>query len=236
MAAAGILVAHAMFAYRSGFGGLARAVGSLAPLAPPVAFCAALVVVTSTYLPLRSIEALIVVIPAVCCAALFADGISRTKTAFRATFRGTKDVTDEIALLTAALVFGRVVEAALAGGEVSRTLAGLSMPPIAILAALVGAVAITSLAGLHQIASVTVALVLVTPFRHQFADIVVLEAGLVAWAISTIIGVSAVGVTATAAFYRVPRGPMSFGPNLWFAAAFGVVAVCLLAALNALLK
>jgi hypothetical protein len=236
MAAVGILIAHAMFAWESRLAGLGRAVMSLAPLAPPVAFCAALVVLAATYLPLRSIEALVVVIPAVCCAALLAEGWPRARSAFAATLRGTKDITDEIALLTAALVFGRVVEAALAGGEVSRTLAGLSMPPIAVLAALVGAVALTSLGGLHQIAAVTVAFVLVTPFRQQFADIVVLEAGLVAWALSTIIGVSAVGVTATAAFHRVPRGPMSFGPNLWFAAAFGATAVCFLAALNGLLS
>ncbi len=95
--------------------------------------------------------------------------------------------------------------------------------------------AISSLAGIHQIVSMTVMLVLLVPLNSGLADTVLMESALIGWAFASMIGISAVSVASAGSMFRVPLEQLVFGPNLKFVTVFGTGAILVLGAVNSFL-
>jgi hypothetical protein len=83
--------------------------------------------------------------------------------------------------------------------------------------------------------TVTVLLVLVGHLPLGIHDVVLMEAGLLAWGFASICGISAVSVAAASSMFGIELERMVYGPNLKFLAVLGAVATLLLAAVNAVI-
>jgi hypothetical protein len=235
VAACGLVLAHLMYARGVGLAALGRAISGLAPVMPPVALCAALVVGVSAATSLSSLQALITAVPVLCAFGLARLGPGRIRAAAIQVRDGLSAVGGEIAILTLSLALGAAIRVAIGKLALGDVIAAVDPPPAVVIAAIIAVVAVTALIGVHQMVTVSVMLVLVAELPLGIHDVVLMEAGLIAWGFASICGISAVSVAAASSMFGIELERMVYGPNLKFLAALGVMATALLAAVNALL-
>ena len=235
MAAGGLILSHLMFARGLGLALLWRAVKGLAPIAPPVALCALAITLLTSFTDLSTLESVVVCTPILCAAALLATGRSALTAALGGVYRGMGSVTDEVVLVTVALVLGRVLERTLSDAGVTGWIGGFDLPPESLIAITVVVMTAAALAGIHQLVSITVMLVLLVPLSAGLADVLLMEAALLGWAFASMIGISAVSVASAGTMFRVPMEQLSFGANFKYVVAFGVAATACLMAANRLI-
>ena len=138
-------------------------------------------------------------------------------------------------IVTCAFVLGRVLVSGLGAVDSSAWLDLATLPAPAIVAAVIAIPPALALIGIHQIVSITVLLVLFTQAPTGVADLVLFESALVAWSISSMVGLSAISTVAAASFFRVRLERVAFGANLVYGAAIGVLGTAALSLLNAML-
>ena len=233
LAAVGLTLSHLIYASGVGLDQLWRAVESLAPIVPPVAICAATVVAVTSFTPLSTLQSVALCTPVLCAGALLVRGRGMLGSALGGVYRGVAGIADEIVLVTVALVLGRVLEQALAASGVDDWIAALALPPIALIAITIAVMTVTAMAGIHQLVTMTVMLVLLAPLSSGLAEAVLMQSALVGWAFASMSGISAVSVAVAGSMFRVPMERLVFGPNLKFVVVYGVVATLALAAINA---
>jgi len=229
----GLAIGYALYARGTGPRLLWRAVAGLAPLMPPVVLCASVLAGLAAFTPLTALQALVLAMPLLCVAALAADRRRPLRRVLGGAWRNADGFGDEVLLLTAALVLGRALEAAIAAHGVAALIGGLAPPPVVLIAVVVFGMTATALVGVHQIVTSTVFLVAFGDPGLGLAPVVLMEAVLVGWCFGSMVGISAVSVAVTAPMFDVPRRQLSYGANLWFALAWGTASVALLAAVNA---
>ena len=134
-----------------------------------------------------------------------------------------------------ALALGRVLELVLAQIGMTEGIAALDPPAILLIALTVLGMTLASLAGIHQVVTMTVVLVLLAPLQSGLSDLVLMESALVGWAFASMVGVSAVSVATTGSMFRVPMEQLVIGPNLKFVAAYGLATILVLGAVNLVL-
>jgi len=234
MAAAGLALAHLMYARNVVWGDLWRAVLALRPVGAPVAICAAVITLLSGLTHLSTLQSVAAATPVICAAALLSQGRREFTSAFVAAYRGLGGVADEVVLMTVALALGRVLEAVLAEHGVTGWIAGLGLAPAWLIAITVVAMTLTSLIGIHQVVSMTVVLVLFAPLSAGLGDLILMESALIGWGFASMVGISAVSVASASTMFRVPMERLAFGPNLKFVAVYGVGAILILAVVNRL--
>ena len=240
MAAMGLVLAHVMYARDVGLSDLWRAVLGFAPIVPSVAACALVIAGLSSVAGLSTLQALIATIPLLAAIMLLATRGAGTRSAkARAiavdTWRGSRRVCDEIVVVTAALILGRVLEAAIQQAGVGDMVGALALPGWAVIACVIGTITLLSLVGIHQVVSIILVLVVFMPLDTGVSDVVMMEAALIGWAFASMVGVTAVSTATASAMFGVPRIQLIFGPNLIFVFAFGTLSVVLLSLVNALL-
>ena len=234
MAAGGLLLSPVMFARGIGLGGLWRAVLALRPVVFPVALCAATITRLAGFTSLTTIQSVAIAVPPLCAIGLIGLGLRAMKSAAGDAVRCMATVADEIVLLTVALALGRVLELVLAEIGMTETIAALNPPALLLIAVTVIGITAASLAGIHQVVSMTVMLVLLAPLQSGLSDLALMEAALVGWAFASMIGVSAVSVATAGSMFRIPMEQLVLGPNLKFVAVYGCAAILALGAVNSL--
>ena len=239
MAVVGLILAHLMYARGVGLQDLWRAVRGFAPIVPSVAVCALMIAGLSSVAGLSTLQALIATIPLLAVMTLFmtrgghAPGAKARAIAVD-TWRGSSRVCDEIVVVTTALILGRVLEAAVQEIGVGDMIGALALPGWAVIACVIGTITLASLAGIHQVVSIIVVLVIFMPLETGIADVVMMEAALIGWAFASMVGVTAVSTATASAMFGVPRVQLIIGPNLLFVLAFGTLSVVLLSLMNGL--
>jgi len=234
MAAIGLIVAHMMYAREVGLADLWRAVKGFAPIVPSVAVCALMIAGLSSVAGLSTLKALIATIPVLAALSLLAARRTQIRAIASETWRGSSRVCDEIVVVTTALTLGRVLEAAVKDFGVGEFVGSLALPGWAVIACVIFTITIASLAGIHQLVSIIVVLVIFMPLDTGLSDVIMMEAALVGWGFASMVGVTAVSTATASAMFRVPRVQLIFGPNLKFVAVFGMLSVGLLTAANGL--
>tara|TARA_R110002126_G_scaffold36678_20_gene111310 strand:- start:6312 stop:7643 length:1332 start_codon:yes stop_codon:yes gene_type:complete len=228
MAAIGLVLAHVMYARDVGVADLWRAVKGFAPIVPSVAVCALMIAGLSTVAGLSTLKALIATIPMLAVLSLLAARAAQAREIVSETWRGSSRVCDEIVVVTTALILGRVLEAAVKDVGVGDMIGALALPGWAVIACVIATITLASLAGIHQLVSIIVVLVVFMPLDTGVSDIVMMEAALVGWGFASMVGVTAVSTATASAMFKVPRAQLIFGPNLVFVAVFGTLCVGLL--------
>lgn len=233
MAAIGMVLAHVMYARDVGLADLWRAVKGFAPIVPSVAVCALMIAGLSSVAGLSTLKALIATIPVLALLSLLTARGAQARAVAGETWRGSSRVCDEIVVVTTALILGRVLEAAVKDIGVGDMIGALALPGWAVIACVIATITLASLAGIHQLVSIIVVLVVFMPLDTGLSDVVMMEAALVGWAFASMVGVTAVSTATASAMFRVPRIGLIFGPNLLFVAVFGILSVGLLTLANA---
>ena len=80
-------------------------------------------------------------------------------------------------------------------------------------------------AGIHQVVTATVMLVLFGALPLGLSHLALMEAVLLGWAFTSMTGLSAVSVAAASTMFGVPLERVAYGPNIRFCLAFGVIGV-----------
>lgn len=235
MAAIGLVLAHLMYAREVGLTDLWHAVRGFAPIIPSVAVCAAMIAGLSSIAGLSTLKALIATIPVLALVTILAARKRQFRIVATETWRGSSRVGDEIVVVTTALVLGRVLEGTIQTMGLADLVGGLALPPWAVIAAVIVVMTLAALAGIHQLVSMIVVLVIFMPLDTGVSNLVMMEAALVGWAFASMVGVTAVSTATASAMFAVPRAQLIFGPNLWFVAAYGALSIPLLWGVNALL-
>ncbi len=235
LAAVGVLVSFAAFDRRSSLRDLAAALASLAPVAPPIAVAALAVVATATVGNLSTLEALVVGLPLPCLLALAAGPGGAARAALRRTAEGLGGIGPETALLALATALGATFEACLPQTGLLDWLVGRNLPPWAVILAVVTAMNVAGLCGVHAIVSGTALLVVFTSVPTGVADLVLMQALLAGWGLSTSISIGSLSIAAGATMFGVPPTRLVAARNVAFAFAVSAAAAAALTALNALI-
>ncbi len=228
-------LALSFFVLGDGAGGLAalrRALSSLAPIVPAVALAAALVATISGLGGLTTLQAIVLGVPPLCLAGLLPLGTSRLGEAVSATWRNLPEIGGEIGILVLAIALGAVFEAVLAGSGIAEEIAGLGLQPAAVIAFIVAGMSVAGLIGIHPIVSATAVLVVATGLEIELADILLMQAVLIGWALGAMISFSGVSVVTASALFDVSPWRLIFGRNISFVIVFGSVSVLILGFLN----
>lgn len=235
LCALGLVVAQLMYTPGVGVGALWQALRAFSPVLPPVALAATAVLVLTALTPLTTLQCLVVSIPVLCLGGLVAQSVDHLRRAVVQTGRGVGAVRGEVVLLSFAFALGKVLERALITGGVGDQIVALAPPPFVVIATIVIGMTVLGLAGIHQVVTVTIMLVLFGTLPIGVSDLAIMQAGLIGWAFSSMTGLSAVSVAAASTMFNVPLERVAYGPNLRFVVVFGLLSIALVSVLNGLI-
>jgi hypothetical protein len=237
LAAIGLAIAYAGFGGTTGgWPALAQAAEALVPVVPLIAIAGFCVVLVTGLTQLTSLQAVLLTVPPLC----LLDIVRRGRRGFgvvampilAVTRASLGRINDDMVLATAAMVFGRVLEANPAITGFFADLAALGLPVVIMIAAAMAFMLLGSVAGVHPIVTMTLVLVTLGGEASRLAPVVLLELGLYGWSLGTMISMSSVSIAIAAAMFRVPVPSLAFAENLRFVLIFGLLSALLLALVN----
>ncbi len=228
----GLVMAHVMYSADTDIRELWRSLNALSVIALPVAVCSLVVVLLTTLTDLTTLQSVVVGIPVLCMAALASAGGGVLRQMLGRVYGGLHRIADEVVLVTVALALGKVVGYTLTRIGLAEAYQAVDLPQELLIVGMVSIITLASLVGVHQLVTITVLLGIVVPMANNVADVVVMEAALLGWALASMVGITAVAVAGAGAMFRVPRDALSFGPNLKFVLVYGIAAVLILMLAN----
>ena len=240
MAGIGLLLAVTLFerSAKSRFGSpatIGRALASLAPVVPPIAGAALIVVGASVLTELTTLQALIIGMPLPCLLAIaFARG-GNLRAALLATRDGIGRIGPETSMLVFAMTLGVVFEASLTQTGLVEILRGLAFSPTAIVFIVVMSMNLAGLCGVHPIVSGTIALILFAGIPTGVADLVLMQAMLAGWGLCTTISIGSLSIATGAAMFDLAAERIVTLNNILFVTAASVLIALALSGLNTLL-
>ena len=232
LCALGLVVAQLMYTPDIGMGALWHALRAFSPILPPVALAAAAVLALNAITPLTTLQCLVVGVPVLCVFGLLSQSVDHLRRATNQARQSIGMVRGEIALLSSAFALGKVLEQALQTGGIGDQIIALSPPPFFVISAVVIGMTVLGLAGVHQVVTLTVMLVLFGTLPIGVSDLALMQAGLLGWAFSSMTGLSAVSVAAASTMFNVPLERVAYGPNIRFVIVFGLVGITMVSSLN----
>jgi hypothetical protein len=215
--------------------GLGAALGALAPLLPPVLGAASLIVAASALTGLKSLETVLLLTPPL--VGLWLLGRPRgTATAVLArVWADLARLSEEVLLVGVVTVLGRVLAGASWTAMLATPLHAGLVPNGVLMGGLLAAIVLLAVAGLHPLATVAIAMALLTDGPPPVAPLALAGVGLLGWALGTMVGSTSLSLLVARTSFDLPGRSLSPGPNGRFAALFGTAAVATLTLLDALL-
>jgi hypothetical protein len=212
-----------------------RALATLAPVLPPIAGAALVVVAASVTTSLTTLQALVIGMPIPCLLAVAAAKGGEVRAALRATRTGIGRIGPESSMLVFAMTLGVVFEASLPAMGLLDWLKALALSPTAIIFVIIMSMNIAGLCGIHPIVSGTIALILFTGIPTGLADLVVMQAMLAGWGLCTAISIGSLSIATGAVMFGLSPEGLITRTNLTFVVVASILIVAMLSALNALL-
>ncbi|MCB2054040.1 MAG: hypothetical protein KDE35_07345 [Geminicoccaceae bacterium] len=231
------LAAEAMALAMAPMGGAAAvavstAVRALAPIVPPVAAAAVLIVAVSTMLGTSPLGTVFVVVPPLVAGWLLSQPKTSALRVVRDGWRGLATLGDEMLLVVTVSILSRVLAAVPWTADLVEAVLAFGLPPVGLIAALLALIVGLALAGLHPLASVSVVLALMAGTTPAIAPLVLVAIGVLGWALGTMVGPTSLSVLLASASFDVAPRRLVVGINLVFVAAFATLAVGTLGLLN----
>lgn len=204
----------------------------VATFAIPSAVLVAAVIAVSLATGLRSLEAIVLVVPLLCLGYLATLGWRRTARALGRVPRTLARLSDELIVFTAAMCLGAVVAGSGAGRELSQAIAGLAGVPLLLITSEVALIAGLGFAGVHPMITATLLLPLLVEAHRQIATLVVAFIVVFAWGLSSLAAIWTLPVASAATTFGVPVRRLAVGRNARFALVFGITGCFVLAMVN----
>lgn len=214
--------------------GLASALRALAPLLLPVCGAAALIVLASGLSGLRSLETVLLLTPLLVGLWLLGRGRSSAAAVLQRSWGDLARLAEEMLLVGVVTVLGRVLVGSSWTAALAAPLHAGLVPGAILLAALLALVILLAVAGLHPLATVAIAMALLTDGPPPVAPLALAGLGLLGWSLGTMVGSTSLSLLVARTSFGLPARALSPGPNGRFVAIFGAAAVALLGLLDAL--
>ncbi|MEQ9330943.1 hypothetical protein [Thalassobaculum sp.] len=232
LAAVGHGIGLAMFARPLSWQGVRAGLGCLAPIAVPMGGAAVLVVVASQLLPISTLGAVLVVMPAL-AALHFAGRPHRIAPVLGETRDAMGRLGDDLAIVSAAMILGTLAETAPPVRELVAPWIAAHLPPWAAFGVTSGSMILFALAGMHPMITGTVMMAAFAGSGLAIADLPLMLAMLFGWGLGSMNSISSLSLITAAQMFRVRPLGLAFGPNLLFTLVFGLLATAVLTLLNA---
>ncbi|MEQ8398458.1 hypothetical protein [Thalassobaculum sp.] len=232
LAASGLTIALLMFARPLSIEGVRAGLGCLAPVALPMGASAALVVLASQVLPVSTLGAVLVVMPALAILH-FITRPHRIVPVLAETRDAMGRMGDDLVIVSAAMILGTLAETAPPIREVIAPWIAMHLPPWAAFGATSGSMVLLAIIGMHPMITGTVMMAAFAGSGLAIADLPLMAAMLFGWGIGAMNSISSLSLVAAAQMFRTPQVGLAIGPNLLFALVFGIFVTVVLTALNA---
>ena len=214
---------------------LYEALRATAGFALPSAVLVALVIALSLATGLRNLEAVVLLVPAVCLLYLAGRGRASLARALRRVPPTLAKLSDEILVITVAMCLGAAIAGAGVWKEAPALVAGLAGLPSVLIAAEVAVIVGAGFLGVHPMISATVLLPLLAGVNRGIADLALAYVVVLGWALSAMLAIWTLPVASAATTFDVSVRRLALGANVRFVLAFGVCGCLALAGLNRLL-
>ena len=232
MSAICILLSIFCFDRAGGLITLWRSLMTLAPIAPPIAIAALLVVGTTLGTGYSTLQALVLAMPLPCLIAVsVAPGGSILK-AFKSTGQRLTRIGSETAILTFATILGMVFESSLPATGLLKVITSLNLTPTVIIFFLIMAMNILGLLGVHSIVSGTILLVLFTGIPTGLSNLVLMQALLVGWGLCTATSIGSLSIVTGATMFELPVMKLITWKNIVYIFVGGTICAIILAIIN----
>ena len=231
----GFITSHFLFTSVVSLSGLVVAIRALLPVLIPVAAAACVVLAINATTSLSTLQCLITGIPVFCFVGLLLQGYKNFTLAATQLGKGLGAVHGEVVLLTAAILLGKTLILAIDETGFNQMITAFQLPDWAIITAIIATIALLAFIGIHQIITATLVLVLFGPVETGVLQLIIMEATLIGWALSSMTGLSAVSVAVASNMFKVSLEGLCYGPNLRFVLSFGLISIVFLTILNRIL-
>ncbi len=231
----GLLVSVVLFDRGGGAAALWRSLMTLAPVLPPVAVAAFILIGLTTATELSTLQAMIVGMPMPCLLAIALTRNGNVAVALRATAQNLGRIGPETAILTCAMTMGVVFEACLPATGLLDAIRALSLAPAVVVAVVVMAMNIFGLMGLHPIVTGTILLVIFTGIDTGVSELVLFAAMLTGWGLCTAISMGSLSIATGATMFDLPPTRLISMSNIAYVFLTSALIVVGLALLNLVL-
>lgn len=231
----GFITAHFLFTSVVSLSGLVVSVNALLPVLLPVTAAACVVLALNATTSLSTLECLIAGIPVFCFIGVSLQGYKYFKSAAGQLGIGIGAVHSEVILLTAAILLGKTLILAIDQTGFDEMIAAFQLPDWAIITAIIATITLLALVGIHQIVTATLVLVLFGQVETDLLQLIIMEATLIGWALSSMTGLAAVSVAVASNMFNISLEGLCYGPNLRFVFSFGLISIICLTILNRIL-
>lgn len=232
LAVLGITLSFLGFDRNRGVKPLFAALRSLVPVAIPILVAALAVVGTTAASGLSTLQALIIALPIPCLLGVLQVPAGSVRRALRQTMDGFSRIGPETSILCVATTLGMVFEASLPHTGLVQWLESQNMAAAVIVFTVIMAMNVAGLLGVHPIVTGTVLLVMFTSVPTGVADLVLMQALLIGWGLSSGISIGSLSVATGAAMFRLPPTQLVVQTNIIFVFSTSVLFGALLAGLN----
>lgn len=230
-----IMLSIVCFDRKGGLGALWKSLMTLAPVAPPIAIAALIVVATAIGTSFSTLQALVIAMPLPCLLAVaVAPGGSIPK-ALKETGKRLTRIGPETAILTFATIIGRVFEAALPNMGLLDWIQGIDLSPTAIIFFVIMFMNVMGMMAIHSIVSGTILLVLFTSIPTGLSDLVLMQALLTGWGLCTAVSISSLSIVTGATMFNLPTTRLINRSNIIFVFIGGGLCALILASINGIL-
>ena len=227
----GLTIALFLFARPLSREGLAKALYCLRPLLLPMISAASLVIVIGLLTPLKTLGAILVIMPVVCWLQLLSKP-DATRIVSRNTYYSLSSFGDDLLIISAAMILGTLAETAPIFGTYMTPILSIYSSPPAIISMIISIMIAGGLVGLHPMISGTILAVGLTQAPLNISDLVLMESLLIGWGLTSMTSLSSLSVITAGAMYQVSPLRIFFSLNIMFVFLFGSLTVLVLSFLN----
>lgn len=228
----GLFVATRIYSGVTPISGNFKPVIALSGFALPIALTTILVIVVRSAFGLSTIQTMLITLPILCAAYLAYQGRARIITARREVWSAMERMHDDVAAVTAAMIFGVVLSGTpwMDGIRIIEVLGDL--PVAAIVGACVLVMALLGFVGVQPLVAGTICLIVLTSGSFGLTDLAIGISVLAGWSASSMLSVSSLLVRVTAAQHEVPPEKLVIGRNIVFFVAFLPLVVLVVMGIN----
>jgi hypothetical protein len=228
----GLACAYTMFTPDLRWDGFRRSVARLGAVVVPTLVAVAVVLAVSTVTGFGATRTVALTLPVLCFAWMASTRGAAVRAVFTDTFRSLSGVSNELIVILGAAMLGSVVAQlpALQGVD-ALTLPG-ALSGIWLIGVAVAATVLAGQIGLHPMITASVIVPLAAGSRFGISDLVLVEAFVLAWALSASIAVWTLPVAAASSTFGIPVRELVTRANALYVVVWGALGVAYLGALD----
>lgn len=236
LALMGFALSHALFMPELGAAAWRGSLARLAPILAPMSLVIGAVVAATLLFHWSGLQAVAVVVPALCAAYIAVLGPSRGADVLRRTAASSTRISDELLIVVGATVLGAAIAALPAVQALGREVTpALASGPV-LLGGLVLVLLVLGQLGLHPMIGATLVIPVVAGGEFGICPVALVNAGVFAWGLNASVSIWTLPVAVASSAFEVPATAMMSRATWKYLALHGAGGILYLAAADWLLR